>query len=159
MSEDWTSVPSFGPRHAGSDLVVRPSAYGIIQDARGRIAVVRTRQGTFLPGGGIDPGETPEEAARREFLEECGLVVRTGEWSARAVQFDHSLARRTRYEKRSFFFECFTDGPGAGEGEPDHELRWVDAGVAASILTHGSHRWAVAQWMDRTPVATPGPRS
>jgi 8-oxo-dGTP pyrophosphatase MutT (NUDIX family) len=28
-----------------------------------------------LPGGGIDPGERPAEAAEREVLEETGLTV------------------------------------------------------------------------------------
>lgn len=44
----------------------------------GRILSVRTyRRGSYineLPGGGIEPGETPEEAALRELQEECGLV-------------------------------------------------------------------------------------
>ena len=31
-----------------------------------------------LPGGGIDPGESPEEAALREILEETGFTVKIG---------------------------------------------------------------------------------
>ncbi len=41
----------------------------------GRLLCVREsyRQGLGLPGGGLNPGEAPERAARRELFEEVGL--------------------------------------------------------------------------------------
>lgn len=41
-----------------------------------RLAILRRKNGVWLfPKGHIDPGETPETAARREVMEEAGLAV------------------------------------------------------------------------------------
>lgn len=46
---------------------------------RGRVLVLRNDRGEWeLPGGRLDDGETPEEALRREILEETGLRVSVG---------------------------------------------------------------------------------
>jgi 8-oxo-dGTP pyrophosphatase MutT (NUDIX family) len=63
----------------------RVSVYGICEDGDGRVLLVRaapylTVAGRwFLPGGGIDHGEDPVAALRREFSEETGLKVEIGE--------------------------------------------------------------------------------
>ena len=55
---------------------------------REQIAFVRGRAGRlFLPGGGMGPGERPEDALMREILEAVGWSVRILSTIGRATQF------------------------------------------------------------------------
>jgi 8-oxo-dGTP pyrophosphatase MutT (NUDIX family) len=58
---------------------IRVAAYAVITDDAGRVLLAHWneggRSGWTLPGGGIDPGEDPEQAARREVREETGYKV------------------------------------------------------------------------------------
>jgi 8-oxo-dGTP diphosphatase len=52
----------------------------IVRDGRVLMVHERSRRATggewwTLPGGGIEPDESPEQALRREVLEETGLIV------------------------------------------------------------------------------------
>lgn len=154
--EDWDQVPRFGACVPWRGPVLRPSAYGLVGDEGERPAVVRTPSGVYLPGGGIEPGETPGEAIEREILEECGLVVGVGLWRTRAVQFVYSEAESTPFEKHCIFIECTVHAPSVGGSEADHELLWVDPGRAPGLLAHPSQGWAVERWRTARFVEGPG---
>jgi 8-oxo-dGTP pyrophosphatase MutT (NUDIX family) len=62
---------------AGSLLLVVPSASGLVFDDDGRVLLVQhsTHGLWVVPGGAVDPDETPQDAVVREVWEETGLHV------------------------------------------------------------------------------------
>jgi 8-oxo-dGTP diphosphatase len=62
----------------------RIAAYGVCRDGEGRLLLARAspsltlRGRWFLPGGGVQHGESPPESLRREIEEESGLTVELG---------------------------------------------------------------------------------
>lgn len=62
---------------------LRISAYSVIVDDHRRVLLSRWAEGRkrlwTLPGGGLNPGEDPELAARREAAEETGYRIEVGD--------------------------------------------------------------------------------
>ena len=77
----------------------RIAAYGVCRDAEGRLLLARaspalTLQGRwFLPGGGVDHGESPADSLRREIEEESGLTVSVGPAARRPLRRAHDPRR------------------------------------------------------------------
>jgi 8-oxo-dGTP diphosphatase len=67
----------------GAALPVVACVGAVVHDPAGRLLLIQrgrepARGSWSLPGGRVEPGESPEQAVEREVLEETGLRVRAG---------------------------------------------------------------------------------
>ncbi len=67
-------MAQFGTKPGNDEPVERSGAYGIALD-KTQVFLVQWNGNFYLPGGGIESGERPEDALRREILEETGFEV------------------------------------------------------------------------------------
>ena len=60
----------------GHDLLQTPGVAALIHDASGRLLLQQRGDGLWgLPGGELEPDETPADAIRREIWEEMGVLA------------------------------------------------------------------------------------
>jgi 8-oxo-dGTP diphosphatase len=112
--------PAESPRPTTVDVAVN-----ILQAPDGRVLVAERTAGQIsagfweFPGGKIDPGETPPDAARRELAEEVGLEALTlRPW----IRYEHAF--RTRVVRLWFFrVDSWRGTPHGREGQ---RIAWID---------------------------------
>jgi 8-oxo-dGTP pyrophosphatase MutT (NUDIX family) len=124
------------------ELLQVPSVSIAARDDRGRVLLARHAEGDFwvFPGGTIEPGETPSDAAVREMWEETGLMVQltrlVGVFGGAEYIIHYQNGDRTSYVMA--LFEARVVG---GRFRPDGveilELRFVSEDEAALLRTVG----------------------
>lgn len=125
------------------------SAGGVVVRGDELVVIVPTRRAPDgsrvlgLPKGHIDPGETPEQAARREVLEEAGVRGRSlgllGE-----IRYRYRLGARLICKEVSFYLFRYVGGDPADHDHEVEEARWMSLAEAEKALTHVGEREMVA---------------
>jgi 8-oxo-dGTP pyrophosphatase MutT (NUDIX family) len=116
----------------GTRRLMIPAAVAWIHDDAGRLLVVQLhgRDLWGLPGGGIEPDETPEQAVVREVAEETGLEVCIDELAGAfgGPQLHHTYVNGDEGAYVMIAYRCSIVG---GAPEPDGDevtaLRWITA--------------------------------
>ncbi len=140
---------TFGEKEPGQDYCTREGAYAVILEPDGNVVLVEApaarspQLGLFLVGGGIEPGEAPEECIRRECLEETGRQIRVG--PQLCVGDDYLFASSTG-DWLHVVGQCFLCELGDPVQEPiekDHVLKRIPWQEAVETMFLHYQGWAV----------------
>ena len=131
------------PRKAKRTRVRRAEAAAAWIERKGKVLAVRRPEGGLLgglwelPGGELDPGETPADALRRGLAESLGLSVDGLEL---AGQVEHLFTHRRL--RLHVFRASGVSGRVRRKGFQEH--RWLPASALASLAQGGPTRKALA---------------
>jgi 8-oxo-dGTP pyrophosphatase MutT (NUDIX family) len=106
----------------GTDLLLVPSVAAVIHDGGGRLLLQQKASGEWsLPAGAIEPGESPEQAVRREVREETGLAVEPreilGVFGGRSFRYVYSSGDIVEYTV--VVYRCEQRGPATTVFDPE----------------------------------------
>lgn len=128
------------------------SANVIIEDKKGRLLVVKAHYKPYwsLPGGWIEEGDTPREAAIREVIEEVGI-----ELDAKDLEFSAFVDRISDMADTYLFIfrainQVDTDIKINLQAEEIAEYDWVSRSDVVN-KTRGHYNTAVKNWASDTP--------
>jgi 8-oxo-dGTP pyrophosphatase MutT (NUDIX family) len=122
-------------RHA--DLV-HVTGSAIVSGPRGTVLHLHKRLGLWLqPGGHLDPGEAPWDAALREAQEETGLPVRHPVGGAALFHLDVHLAAESHVHLDLRYLLLCADAEPAPPAGESQQVRWFSLDEALAIADEG----------------------
>lgn len=123
------------PEH-GRRYIHRPGVYAILADGGDLLLTHQARpQPEFqLPGGGIDPGESPLAALYREVMEETGWSLSRPRRLGAYRRFTYMPEYDLWAEKICHVYFAYPVRQIRPPSEPDHTALWMPADIAAEHL-------------------------
>ena len=133
----------------GNDFLLLPGVSAVIRDGDRFLLARHAHSGLWsLIGGGIEPGEEPAEALRREVLEETGARVRVagiiGAYGGEPLMVEYPNGDRVGYV--TVAYDCELLSPAAPDQDELLELGWFERDAIAALPRR--------TWIDRVIADT-----
>ena len=143
--EDHMACPACRRRHYQN---AKPCVGGLVL-RDGRLMLVKRGRDPFVgwwdvPGGFLNVHEHPENAVRRELLEETGLIVEPGKLIG--IYLDTYQFGEDTHATLNLFYECAVVGGVERFGDDAIELKWFALDALPTSIAFASARKMLVDW-------------
>jgi 8-oxo-dGTP pyrophosphatase MutT (NUDIX family) len=137
-----------------TDAHLTETSFGgvVVHDGRVLVITPTGKRVTGLPKGGMEHGETPEEAAAREVREETGVTAEVVRPLGDVTYWYRRSGRRVH--KTVHFFLCaFVSGSTADHDHEVDDARWIPLEHARTALSYPGERALIERALSSRPGA------
>jgi len=129
----------------GHAFMFMPSVAAFVRDADGRILLVQHLEGRWqIPGGAVDPGERPEEAAKREVREEASVEVELGAvlgvFGGPEYRITYANGDEAGWVVAVYAASIMSGTPTPGDPDEIQDVRWFTPAEIRALDLHASTR-------------------
>lgn len=134
-------VRQFGVQKEGVIYIPRPGAYVILLSDDKKIATDEYNGKYFLPGGGLDPGESIDDGLARELREELGAQILSLKVIGKANEY---VDASDGYFNKMFTF-CVAElaDKNLASLEEGHNFLWLTLDEFRQKARHPAQVWAL----------------
>ncbi len=135
----------FGTQEPGVEYKDRPGVYALISHGDGLFLATENRSKKFsLPGGGVDAGETDEQALRREIKEELVREIETFQFVGEAKNYVQSIVNGDVNKHCKYYLVTLKPGI---DGQGDVLTHWLTLPQFKANSNHEAHDWAIENFL------------
>ncbi len=143
-------MPVFGAEHKKDGVEYRRTVSAFVRNKKGELLMIKWPEYKWLTGviGGIDDGETPEQAAEREVLEETGYKARAVFAAPLTIESHYFAEHKKEWRARidtPVLLELLDDEPAAVDAAESakHTPVWMPVDEALGAGMFGNNKLAI----------------